>query len=83
MTEASASTHPDEERVRVPIQDSEAHATFYVVAMVDEPQAVLDIVEAAKAWRFGESCSRARYAYRLCPPRLSEKPDDGVRRCGR
>lgn len=83
VTEASAPTHPDEERVRVPIQDSEAHATFYVVAMVDAPQAVLDIVEAAKAWRFGESSSCARYAYRLCPPRLSEKPDDGVRRCGR
>lgn len=48
VTEASAFTHPDEDRVRVPIQDAEAHATFYVVAMVDAPQAVRDIIDAVK-----------------------------------
>ena len=31
--------------MRVPIQDADAHATFYVAAMADAPQAVADIVE--------------------------------------
>ncbi len=35
----------DERRVRIPIQDADAHATFYVVALLDAPRAVLDIVE--------------------------------------
>lgn len=34
----------DEERVRIPVQDADAHATFYVVAMADAPQVVRDIL---------------------------------------
>lgn len=48
VTDVSEFNHPDENRVRVPIQDADAHATFYVVAMIDAPQAVLDIVEAVR-----------------------------------
>ena len=38
---------PDAGRVCIPLQDADAHATFYVVAMIDAPQVVLDIVRAA------------------------------------
>lgn len=48
VTDVSEFNHPDENRVRVPIQDADAHATFYVVAMIDAPQSVLDIVEAVR-----------------------------------
>ena len=48
VTDVSEFNHPDENRVRVPIQDADAHATVYVVAMIDAPQAVLDIVEAVR-----------------------------------
>lgn len=44
VTDASEFTHPDQGRVRIPIQDADAHATFYVVALVDAPKAVADIV---------------------------------------
>lgn len=45
VTDVSEFNHPDAGRVRVPIQDADAHATFYVAAMADAPQAVADIVE--------------------------------------
>lgn len=48
VTDISEFSHIGEDRVRVPIQDAEAHATFYVVAMVDAPQAVLKIVDAVR-----------------------------------
>lgn len=48
VTDVSEPTHADDGRVRVPIQDADAHATFYVVAMVDAPQAVRDIIEAVR-----------------------------------
>lgn len=48
VTDVSELCHVDEGRTRVPIQDAEAHATFFVVAMVDAPQAVLDIVDAVR-----------------------------------
>ena len=45
VTDVSEFSHPDQKRVRIPIQDADAHATFYVVAMVDAPKAVTDIVD--------------------------------------
>ncbi len=45
ITDVSEFEHaPHEGRVRIPIRDADAHATFYVVAMVDAPQAIKDIV---------------------------------------
>ena len=38
----------DEGRARIPIQDAEAHATFYLAALLDAPRAVRDIVQAAR-----------------------------------
>lgn len=45
VTDVAEGRHGDERRVRIPIQDADAHATFYVVALLDAPRAVLDIVE--------------------------------------
>lgn len=45
VTDVSEFNHPDAGHVRVPIRDADAHATFYVAAMADAPQAVADIVE--------------------------------------
>lgn len=45
VTDVAEGRHGDEGRVRIPIQDADAHATFYVVALLDAPRAVLDIVE--------------------------------------
>ncbi len=44
VTDASEFTHPDQGRVRIPIRDAGAHATFYVVAMADAPKAIEGIV---------------------------------------
>ncbi|WP_455136864.1 LysR family transcriptional regulator [Thermophilibacter sp.] len=48
VTDVTGPGHADEGRVRVPIQDADAHATFYVAAMTDAPRAVLDIVELVR-----------------------------------
>lgn len=48
VTDVTVPGRTDEGRVRVPIQDADAHATFYVVAMVDAPQPVRDILNAVK-----------------------------------
>lgn len=48
VTDVTGAQHEDERRVRVPIRDADAHATFYVVALVDAPRAVLDIVELVR-----------------------------------
>lgn len=48
VTDVSEFSHVNDGRVAVPIQDADAHATFYVVAMVDAPQPVRDIVDAVK-----------------------------------
>lgn len=45
VTDVAEWRNGDERRVRIPIQDADAHATFYVVALLDAPRAVLDIVE--------------------------------------
>lgn len=52
VTDVSEFNHPDENRVRVPIQDADAHATFYVVAMIDAPQACW-----ISSRRLGGSCA--------------------------
>lgn len=46
VTDASEFQHYDEGRVRLPIRDAEAHATFYLVALLDAPQAVRRIMAA-------------------------------------
>lgn len=46
VTDVSEFNRPDETRVRVPIQDADAHATFFLVALIDAPRAVMDIVNA-------------------------------------
>ncbi|HJA29414.1 MAG TPA: LysR family transcriptional regulator [Candidatus Olsenella pullicola] len=48
VTDVTGAQHEDECRVRVPIRDADAHATFYVVTLVDAPRAVLDIVELVR-----------------------------------
>lgn len=48
ITDISRLTHPDERRVRIPIRDADAHATFYLAAMVDAPTAVREILEAVR-----------------------------------
>lgn len=48
VTDVTGPAHSDEKRVRIPIQDADAHATFYVVAMTDAPRSVLDIVELVR-----------------------------------
>ena len=45
VTDVAEGRNGDERRVPIPIQDAGAHATFYVVALLDAPRAVLDIVE--------------------------------------
>lgn len=44
--EHGAGGEPD--RVRIPIQDADAHATFHAVALLDAPQAVAAIVSALR-----------------------------------
>lgn len=48
VTDVTIPDRADEGRVRVPIQDADAHATFYAVAMVDAPQPVRDILDAVR-----------------------------------
>ena len=48
VTDVTGGQHGDERRVRIPIQDADAHATFYVVAMTDAPQAVARIVDLVR-----------------------------------
>lgn len=48
VTDVAVPGRTDEGRVRVPIQDADAHATFYAVAMVDAPQPVRDILDAVR-----------------------------------
>lgn len=48
VTDVTGGQHGDERRVRVPIRDADAHATFYVVAMTDAPQAVARIVDLVR-----------------------------------
>lgn len=56
--ERSFGGEPD--RVRISIQDADAHATFYAVALLDAPQAVAAIVSALR--RCGADTSAARSA---------------------
>lgn len=49
VTEVSQFTHDDKQeqcRVRIPIHDADAHATFYVVALLDAPERVKEIVSS-------------------------------------
>lgn len=48
ITDVTGPQHADERRVRVPIQDADAHATFYVVALLDAPDAVAQIVDLVR-----------------------------------
>ena len=48
VTDVTGKDSHDERRVRIPIQDADAHATFYVVAMTDAPQAVARIVDLVR-----------------------------------
>lgn len=48
ITDVTGPRHADERRVRVPIQDADAHATFYVVALLDAPDAVAQIVDLVR-----------------------------------
>lgn len=44
VTDVTEPQHADTKRVRIPIRDADAHATFYVVAMTDASRTVLDIM---------------------------------------
>lgn len=48
ITDVTGPQRADERRVRVPIQDADAHATFYVVALLDAPDAVAQIVDLVR-----------------------------------
>lgn len=47
ITDVSHFTHPNEQRVRIPIRDADAHATFYLVALLDAPATVRKILRVA------------------------------------
>lgn len=49
VTDITGPYRNDDTRIRIPIRDADAHATFYVVAMIDAPRTVLDIVELVRA----------------------------------
>lgn len=48
VTDVTGQDSHDGQRVRIPIRDADAHATFYVVAMTDAPQAVARIVDLVR-----------------------------------
>ena len=48
VSEFAGAGHAEANRVRVPIRDADAHATFYVVALLDAPRAVADIMAAVR-----------------------------------
>ena len=48
VSEFERSFGEDAGRVRIPIQDADAHATFYAVALLDAPQAVADIMSSLR-----------------------------------
>ena len=56
----------DHRRVCIPIHDADAHATFYVVALLDTPQRVKDIVSSLKTAVLGKNQEKLRQA--LCLP---------------
>ncbi len=45
ITQAERSGAEDAARVSIPIEDAEAHATFYAVALSDAPRTALDIID--------------------------------------
>lgn len=48
VSEFERSFGDDAGRVRIPIQDADAHATFYAVALLDAPQAVANIMSSLR-----------------------------------
>ena len=50
VSEFERSFGEDAGRVRIPIQDADAHATFYAVALLDAPQAVADIMSSLRRY---------------------------------
>lgn len=50
VSEFERSFGEDADRVRIPIQDADAHATFYAVALLDAPQAVADIMSSLRRY---------------------------------
>ncbi len=52
VTDVTQFSHDDEQeprRVRIPIHDADAHATFYVVALLDAPERVKEIVSSLRS----------------------------------
>ena len=60
VSEFERSFGEDAGRVRIPIQDADAHATFYAVALLDAPQAVADIMSSLRRYDDVLSGLRAR-----------------------